>query len=1072
MKKTLIAFLASALFLFNTPVFGQGTGAGSNATGLISGATGGFSDPLTTRGDIIYKSDSATTRLPLGANGLVLKSDGTDITWAVDATGAGSGAFSDAGDPVVLNTPAKNVEIGDTGVALDAKLQIGGDTDEVQVIIEGHSTQTDSILIIQQDDETQVANIENDGTILTAVGIDAIGAVDMDYGSADITDHTFVTDGVGTAEVVLPAGSVDSTEILNGTIVNADINASAAITASKLSGVTTPSSTDTFTNKTFDANGTGNSITNIENADIATGAAIDVSKTALTAGTNITLSTNTLNVDDVFVANTGGDTMAPKLTISDSAILAPLNLTERSTAPSSPAAGDIYLDDGTNTGSGTPGLRRYTGAAWEDINEESGGSGDITTVGDSVSGAAFTADGTGNSLVFEGPTVDTLETTLTAADTTVSDKTITLPNETGTVITSATSLAGDVTGTTGATVVGDDSHNHVITNIDAFTEAQLQTQLSDVTNVFTNNDGSLSDDDVTLADVQTATTSDFHNIGGTDDDTPDNDSEVPDAITVAGGAVNTSAITLDTGVDPTTDGQIRWDSITERVEIGDDGIATLELYPGAHTVDTDTFVTNKDAHDHNGGDGAIIPVAGTALTAGTNITLSTNTLNVDDAFVVNTGGDTMDPKLTISDSATTAPLNLTERPAAPSSPAAGDIYLDDGTNTGSTNPGLRRYTGVAWEDINEESGGSGDVTAVWTDLTGDVSALTAGAGDTIDAGGADSSVPWEVDTIAAQTTEGMAIWKSDTDVLTVGDGVATLTIAPIDSTATLTNKTINTASNTITVVEADISDLTHTTDTNLTQEAVEDFAGALINDGTGTHTGIAITYQDITGDVDMVIDHDAATNFVANEHIDWTGASAGTIHATNYVDNDTTDHTALSNIGTNTHAQIDTHIADTSDPHGATLTQTNITLSGIHKILENGVTPTLYGIFDIADLSTADKTYTFPDATGTVVLQDSTDTLTNKTINTASNTITIVEADISDLNHTTIITRETPSGLINGSNTTYTLANTPVVGSECVFLNGILQDEGAGNDYTISGATITYLTAPFTGDKLRVNYIK
>lgn len=36
--------------------------------------------------------------------------------------------------------------------------------------------------------------------------------------------------------------------------------------------------TDTFTNKTFDANGTGNSITNIENADISATAAIAYSK--------------------------------------------------------------------------------------------------------------------------------------------------------------------------------------------------------------------------------------------------------------------------------------------------------------------------------------------------------------------------------------------------------------------------------------------------------------------------------------------------------------------------------------------------------------------------------------------------------------------------------------------------------------------------------------------------------------------------------------------------------------------------------------------------------------------------
>lgn len=73
-----------------------------------------------------------------------------------------------------------------------------------------------------------------------------------------------------------------------------------------------------------------------------------------------------------------------------------------------------------------------------------------------------------------------------------------------------------------------------------------------------------------------------------DDDSPDDDSEVPDALTIAGGSISSSTIVLDTGANPTVDGQIRWDSTTERLEIGDDGVATLELYPGPHTVDTDT----------------------------------------------------------------------------------------------------------------------------------------------------------------------------------------------------------------------------------------------------------------------------------------------------------------------------------------------------------------------------------------------------------------------------------------------------------------------------------------------------
>lgn len=76
------------------------------------------------------------------------------------------------------------------------------------------------------------------------------------------------------------------------------------------------------------------------------------------------------------------------------------------------------------------------------------------------------------------------------------------------------------------------------------------------------------------------------------------------------------------------------------------------------------------------------------------------------------------------------------------------------------------------------------------------------------------------------------------------------------------------------------------------------------------------------------------------------------------------------------------------------------------------------------------------------------------------------------LSSSNFVTRETPSGSVNGSNVTFTLANTPTSGTEEVFLNGILQEPGAGNDYTISSGTITYLTAPVSGDKIRVNYRK
>lgn len=85
-------------------------------------------------------------------------------------------------------------------------------------------------------------------------------------------------------------------------------------------------------------------------------------------------------------------------------------------------------------------------------------------------------------------------------------------------------------------------------------------------------------------------------------------------------------------------------------------------------------------------------------------------------------------------------------------------------------------------------------------------------------------------------------------------------------------------------------------------------------------------------------------------------------------------------------------------------------------------------------------------------------------------TTSIAFAEISGGASINFADNETPSGTINGSNQTFTLANTPTAGSVKVYLNGILQDAGAGNDYTISGSTITYLTAPISGDKIRANY--
>jgi hypothetical protein len=76
------------------------------------------------------------------------------------------------------------------------------------------------------------------------------------------------------------------------------------------------------------------------------------------------------------------------------------------------------------------------------------------------------------------------------------------------------------------------------------------------------------------------------------------------------------------------------------------------------------------------------------------------------------------------------------------------------------------------------------------------------------------------------------------------------------------------------------------------------------------------------------------------------------------------------------------------------------------------------------------------------------------------------------LAQTSFVVRETPSGTINGANATFTLANTPIANTEEIFLNGLLLEPGAGNDYTISGTTITMLNIPNTGDRLKARYMK
>jgi hypothetical protein len=65
---------------------------------------------------------------------------------------------------------------------------------------------------------------------------------------------------------------------------------------------------------------------------------------------------------------------------------------------------------------------------------------------------------------------------------------------------------------------------------------------------------------------------------------------------------------------------------------------------------------------------------------------------------------------------------------------------------------------------------------------------------------------------------------------------------------------------------------------------------------------------------------------------------------------------------------------------------------------------------------------------------------------------------------------EIPSGACNGSNTTFSLANSPAASSLVVTMNGVGLRPGASYDYTVSGATITMNYAPEAADYIAAYY--
>jgi hypothetical protein len=276
-------------------------------------------------------------------------------------------------------------------------------------------------------------NADTATALATGRTIGMTGDVTWTSASFDGTGNVTGTAAIGTGVIVNAdvntSAAIDATKIHDGTVSNTEfgyLNGVSSAIQTQIDTKITASSTDTLTNKTFDANGTGNSLSNVEVADLASGVLdTDLSSVAATDTTLASAKAIKTYVDS-------------QVTAQD-------------------------LDFQADTG----------GALSIDLDSET-----LTFTG----GTGIDTSGSGNAVTFAiDSTVATLSGTQTLTNKSgnisqwTNDSAYLTGNQTIT-------LSGDASGsgTTAITVtVADDSHNHIISNVDGLQTA-LDAKLANV----------------------------------------------------------------------------------------------------------------------------------------------------------------------------------------------------------------------------------------------------------------------------------------------------------------------------------------------------------------------------------------------------------------------------------------------------------------------------------------------------------------------------------------------------------------------------------------------------------------
>lgn len=100
------------------PAGGPNTELVTTVDGVVGWAARGMTNPMTTEGDLIYRDATGPTRLGIGTNGHVLKSNGTTVTWAAENADVGfANPMTTAGDVMYGGASGTPTRLGVPGTS-------------------------------------------------------------------------------------------------------------------------------------------------------------------------------------------------------------------------------------------------------------------------------------------------------------------------------------------------------------------------------------------------------------------------------------------------------------------------------------------------------------------------------------------------------------------------------------------------------------------------------------------------------------------------------------------------------------------------------------------------------------------------------------------------------------------------------------------------------------------------------------------------------------------------------------------------------------------------------------------